>query len=102
MDINRKEVVVTDVKIPFLSLVALLVKIVLAAFPAFLILCLYAAIAMGVLGAIGSFPSIKKTATGPPPIAAPDHSTASTPASDDPSSEHRKVKEPKTPPWFPK
>lgn len=48
MSNGRQEVVVTDIKIPFLSMVVLLVKWALAAIPALIILFLI----FGVLGAI--------------------------------------------------
>ena len=54
---NSREIVVTDVKIPFLSMVVLLVKWALAAIPAMVILIVIGAIFSMVLGTFfgGSF-----------------------------------------------
>lgn len=49
---DRREVVVTDIKIPFWSMVVLLVKWAIAAVPALLILMLIAALVSIVLGMI--------------------------------------------------
>ena len=49
-DTNR--VVITDVKIPFLSMVTLMVKWVLASIPAFLILAVLGAIVTAIFGGI--------------------------------------------------
>lgn len=49
---DRREVVVTDIKIPFWSMVVLLVKWAIAAVPAVLILMLIAALISIVLGMI--------------------------------------------------
>ena len=48
---NTQEIVVTDVKIPFVSMVVLLVKWALAAIPAVIILIVIAAIVSAALGA---------------------------------------------------
>ena len=48
---NTQEIVVTDVKIPFVSMVVLLVKWTLAAIPAMIILIVIAAIVSATLGA---------------------------------------------------
>lgn len=47
---DRREVVVTDVQIPFWSMVALLVKLAIAAIPALFILTLLATLAAALLG----------------------------------------------------
>lgn len=54
---DSRQIVVTDIKIPFLSMVVLLVKWALAAIPAVLILTVLAALASAALGALlgGSF-----------------------------------------------
>lgn len=48
------ESVITDVKIPFLSMVVLLVKVALAAIPAALIIIAVVAFVLGVLGGYGT------------------------------------------------
>lgn len=52
MNEDSRQVVVTDIKIPFLSMVVLLVKWALAAIPAVLILTALAALASAALGAL--------------------------------------------------
>jgi hypothetical protein len=47
---DERAVIITDVRIPFLSMVALLVKVTLAALPAFIFLAAIAALLMGLLG----------------------------------------------------
>ncbi len=49
---DRREVVVTDIKIPFWSMVVLMVKWAIAAIPAVVILMLLAALVSAVLGMI--------------------------------------------------
>ncbi len=49
---DRHEVVVTDVKIPFWSLLMLMVKLAIAAIPAFIILMLIGAVASMVMAAV--------------------------------------------------
>ena len=49
-DDNR--VVVTDIKMPFMSMVVFMVKWVIASIPAFIILTILGAIIMAILGAI--------------------------------------------------
>lgn len=49
---DKREVVVTDVKIPFWSMVVLMVKWAIAAIPALIILLVIAAVASAVLAAI--------------------------------------------------
>jgi hypothetical protein len=49
---NQHEVVVTDVKIPFWSLVMLMVKLAIAAIPAFIIVMIIGAVASMVMAAI--------------------------------------------------
>ena len=49
---NTQEIVVTDIKIPFWSMVVLLVKWALAAIPAMIILFVIAAVIMATLGAM--------------------------------------------------
>ena len=49
---ERREVVVTDVKIPFLSMVVLMVKWAIAAIPALIILIVIGAVASMVMAAI--------------------------------------------------
>ena len=48
---NTQEIVITDVKIPFVSMVVLLVKWALAAIPAMIILIVIAAAVSAALGA---------------------------------------------------
>lgn len=57
MEGNSRQIVVTDIKIPFWSLVVLLVKWALAAIPAVIILVIIGAVASAVLGFLfgGSF-----------------------------------------------
>lgn len=50
MDSNQNEVVVTDIKMPFMSMVVFMVKWAIAAIPAMTILAVIAAILFGVLG----------------------------------------------------
>ena len=52
MSEDRREVVVTDIKIPFLSMVVLMVKWAIAAIPAVIILMFMAALVSAVLGMI--------------------------------------------------
>jgi hypothetical protein len=52
MSDERREVVVVDVKIPFLSMVILLVKWAIAAIPAMIILVILATAASMVLGGV--------------------------------------------------
>ena len=52
MSEDRREVTVTDIKIPFLSMVVLMVKWAIAAIPAVIILMLLAALISFVLGMI--------------------------------------------------
>jgi len=52
MSEDRREVVVTDIKIPFWSMVVLMVKWAIAAIPAVIILMLIAALVSAVLGMI--------------------------------------------------
>ena len=49
---DKREVVVTDVKIPFLSMVVLMVKWAIAAIPAVIILIVIATVASMVMAAI--------------------------------------------------
>ena len=49
---DRREVVVTDVKIPFWSMVVLMVKWAVAAIPALIILLVIGAVASAVIAAI--------------------------------------------------
>lgn len=49
---NLHEIVVTDVKIPFWSLVMLMVKLAIAAIPAFIILLIIGAVASTVMAAM--------------------------------------------------
>ena len=49
---DRQEVVVTDVKIPFLSMVVLMVKWAIAAIPALIILLVIGAVASAVMAAL--------------------------------------------------
>jgi len=49
---DRSEVVVTDVQIPFMSMVTLMVKWTLASIPAFIILFVIAAIIAGMFGGL--------------------------------------------------
>jgi hypothetical protein len=49
---DKREVVVTDVKIPFWSMVVLLVKWAIAAIPALIILLVIGAVASAVMAAI--------------------------------------------------
>ena len=52
MSEDRREVTVTDIKIPFLSMVVLMVKWAIAAIPAVIILMILAALVSIVLGMI--------------------------------------------------
>ena len=56
IEINQK-VIVTDIKMPFWSMVIFMVKWVIASIPAFIILFVLAGIFMGVLGALGIVPT---------------------------------------------
>jgi len=49
---NTNRVVITDVKIPFMSMVTLMVKWVLASIPAFLILAILGGIVTAIFGGI--------------------------------------------------
>ncbi len=53
---ERKEVVVVDIQMPFVSIVILMVKWAIAAIPAFLILALLSMVFMSLMGGfMGSF-----------------------------------------------
>jgi len=53
MEINeKKEVVVTDIKMPFLSMVKFMIKWAIASIPAFIILFMLSAFFMGILGGL--------------------------------------------------
>ena len=56
------EVIVTDIKMPFTSMIVFMVKWVLASIPAFIILLIIAMIVMGVLGGIPTLfgPSLRR------------------------------------------
>lgn len=47
---TKNEVVITDIKMPFWSMVVFMVKWTIAAIPAFFILAIFAAFVMGLLG----------------------------------------------------
>lgn len=47
---NEKRVVVTDIRMPFLSMMIFMIKWVIASIPAFIILSILAGIVTGVLG----------------------------------------------------
>ena len=51
---SRQEVVVVDIRIPFGSMITLMVKWAIASIPAFLILLILGALVVGVLGALVS------------------------------------------------
>jgi hypothetical protein len=50
---NKIEVVITDIKIPFGSMVVLILKWALAAIPAMIILIILGAVVAGAIGGIG-------------------------------------------------
>lgn len=49
---ERREVVVTDIRMPFLSMVVFLVKLAVAAIPAMIILSVIGAVVTALLGAV--------------------------------------------------
>jgi len=49
---SADRVIITDVRIPFLSMVILMIKWVLASIPAFIILCILGGIATAIFGGI--------------------------------------------------
>jgi hypothetical protein len=51
---NDNHVVITDIKMPFMSMVTFMVKWILASIPAFIILGIIGAIGAGIFGAIVS------------------------------------------------
>jgi len=51
-EIEKKEVVITDIKMPFFSMVVFMVKWVIASIPAFIILFILGALATGVLSGL--------------------------------------------------
>ena len=51
---NKSEVTIVDVKIPFISMVILMVKTAIASIPALIILTIIGALVSGVLGGIGN------------------------------------------------
>ncbi|WP_305906456.1 hypothetical protein Q9L42_001130 [Methylomarinum sp. Ch1-1] len=53
MSDDKREVVVTDIRMPFMSMVVFMVKWVIASIPAFLILGFIASIFMTVIGGMG-------------------------------------------------
>ncbi len=56
---NENRVVVVDVKMPFWSMVSFMVKLAIAAIPAFLILSILSAVVMALFG--GAFMSMRGT-----------------------------------------
>lgn len=50
---TNSHVVITDIKMPFISMVIFMVKAAIAAIPAFIILAIIGAIVAGVLGGLG-------------------------------------------------
>jgi len=62
---NAREVVVTDIKIPFLSMVVLMVKWTLAAVPAVIILIVIASV---ISAALSAFFGGRSTGTGAPAV----------------------------------
>ena len=50
---NTAEIVVTDIRMPFLSMVIFMIKWAIAAIPAFIILAIIGGIAAAILGALG-------------------------------------------------
>jgi len=51
-EIKKKEVVITDIKMPFFSMVIFMVKWVIASIPAFIILFILGALTTGVLSGL--------------------------------------------------
>jgi hypothetical protein len=51
--LSPNHVVVTDVRMPFWSMVVFMVKLAIAAIPAFILLAIIGAIATAILGALG-------------------------------------------------
>ncbi len=51
-EIEKKEVVITDIKMPFFSMVIFMVKWVIASIPAFIILAILGTLTAGVLGGL--------------------------------------------------
>jgi CHASE2 domain-containing sensor protein len=49
-DLSTNHVVITDIKMPFISMVVFMVKWAIAAIPALIILAIFGAIIAGVLG----------------------------------------------------
>ncbi len=54
MSDNKQEVVVTDIQMPFMSMVVFMVKWIVASIPAFFILWIIAFMFMGIFGGMGS------------------------------------------------
>jgi len=54
IDLTNNQVVITDIRMPFGSMVVFMVKVAIAAIPAFIILTILGAIAVAVLGGIGA------------------------------------------------
>lgn len=65
-DNNGQQVVITDVKIPFLSMVVLLVKIAVAAIPAFIILSAIGALISALFGLVLGGWGYSTAPSGPP------------------------------------
>lgn len=55
MNDDKREVVITDIQIPFLSMVVLMVKIAIASIPAMIIITILTSIFMAIIGGIGRF-----------------------------------------------
>lgn len=53
MDNDSKDVIVTDIKMPFISMVVFMVKWVLASIPALIVLYLIMVLLIGLLGGLG-------------------------------------------------
>ena len=49
-EMENKEVIITDIEMPFLSMVVFMIKWVLASIPAFIILFLLGTLALGIFG----------------------------------------------------
>jgi hypothetical protein len=54
---KKQEVIVTDIKMPFMSMVFFMVKWVIASIPAFIILAILVMIASAIIGSIVGIPS---------------------------------------------
>lgn len=56
MDSSSPQITITDIKIPFMSMVVFMVKAAIAAIPAMIVLAVISAVFFSLLGGLAKFP----------------------------------------------